>query len=105
MGLLTLQVLRRAAAGCVRPKLFSQRTAWWLIAYDSNNLVLSLHIHWTLQVDPLGDLSTELEKSLGKLVKAKYDTDFYIVHRWGCCHVLGCCVSRGRSWTPAQLQG
>ena len=30
-----------------------------------------------LQADPLGDLSTELERELGKLVKAKYNTDNY----------------------------
>lgn len=33
-------------------------------------------------VDPLGDLNTELERALGKLVKAKYNTEFYILHRY-----------------------
>jgi len=33
-------------------------------------------------VDPLGDLSTETERALGKLVKDKYKTDFYILHRY-----------------------
>lgn len=33
-------------------------------------------------VDPLGDLSTEQERVLGQLVKAKYDTDFYILHKY-----------------------
>lgn len=33
-------------------------------------------------VDPLGDLNTELERSLGQLVKEKYGTDFYILHRY-----------------------
>ena len=33
-------------------------------------------------VDPLGDLSTEQERVLGALVKEKYDTDFYILHRY-----------------------
>jgi aspartyl/asparaginyl-tRNA synthetase len=33
-------------------------------------------------VDPLGDLSTAHERILGGLVKAKYDTDFYILHRY-----------------------
>jgi len=33
------------------------------------------------QIDPMDDLSTELERNLGKLVKQKYDTDFYIVHK------------------------
>lgn len=33
-------------------------------------------------VDPLGDLSTEVERQLGKLVKEKYKTDFYILHRY-----------------------
>lgn len=32
--------------------------------------------------DPYGDLTTELERALGKLVKAKYNTDFYILHRF-----------------------
>lgn len=32
--------------------------------------------------DVLEDLSTETEKTLGKLVKEKYDTDFYILHRY-----------------------
>jgi len=35
-----------------------------------------------MQIDPLGDLSTETERSLGKLVKQKYGTDFYIVHKY-----------------------
>lgn len=33
-------------------------------------------------VDPLGDLNTELERALGKIVKDKYGTDFYILHRY-----------------------
>lgn len=33
-------------------------------------------------IDPMDDLSTELERSLGKLIKQKYDTDFYIIHRY-----------------------
>ncbi|KAI3429721.1 hypothetical protein D9Q98_010037 [Chlorella vulgaris] len=33
-------------------------------------------------VDPLGDLNTELERALGKLVKEKYNTEFYILHRY-----------------------
>ena len=32
-------------------------------------------------VDPLGDLNTAAERHLGGLVKAKYGTDFYILHR------------------------
>ena len=35
-----------------------------------------------LQADPLGDLSTELERELGKLVKAKYKTDFYMLYNY-----------------------
>lgn len=35
-----------------------------------------------LQADPMGDLSTEIERELGKLVKAKYHTDFYILHSY-----------------------
>lgn len=38
------------------------------------------------QVDPLGDLNTAAERALGALVKAKYGTDFYILHR--CEHGL-----------------
>jgi aspartyl-tRNA synthetase len=33
-------------------------------------------------VDPFGDLSTETERTLGRLVKDKYGTDFYILHRY-----------------------
>ncbi len=33
------------------------------------------------QLDPLGDLNTEAERALGALVKAKYDTDFYVLTR------------------------
>lgn len=32
--------------------------------------------------DPLGDLTTETEKALGKLVAEKFDTDFYILYRY-----------------------
>ena len=35
-----------------------------------------------LEVDPFGDLSTETERVLGRLVKEKYATDFYILHRY-----------------------
>ena len=34
------------------------------------------------EVDPFGDLSTETERVLGRLVKEKYSTDFYILHRY-----------------------
>ena len=30
----------------------------------------------------MGDLTTELERSLGKIVKEKYKTDFYILYRY-----------------------
>ncbi|KAF8065924.1 IBI1 [Scenedesmus sp. PABB004] len=33
-------------------------------------------------VDPLGDLNTELERRLGRLVREKHGTDFYILHRY-----------------------
>ena len=33
-------------------------------------------------VDPLGDLSTELERKLGALVKEKYKTDFYMLYKY-----------------------
>lgn len=35
-----------------------------------------------LQADPQGDLSTELERELGKLVKQKYNTDFYMLYNY-----------------------
>ncbi|PWA89950.1 class II aminoacyl-tRNA and biotin synthetases superfamily protein [Artemisia annua] len=35
-----------------------------------------------IEVDPLGDLNTETERALGKLVLEKYDTEFYILHRY-----------------------
>lgn len=34
------------------------------------------------QADPYGDLSTELERSLGRLVAEKYNTDFYMLYRF-----------------------
>lgn len=34
------------------------------------------------EVDPLGDINTEMEKKLGEIVKAKFGTDFYIMHRY-----------------------
>ncbi|KAK9735110.1 hypothetical protein RND81_04G184900 [Saponaria officinalis] len=34
------------------------------------------------EVDPFGDFNTETEKKLGALVREKYDTDFYILHRY-----------------------
>lgn len=37
---------------------------------------------WCAQPDPLGDLTTELERNLGKIVKQKYNTDFYILYRY-----------------------
>lgn len=35
-----------------------------------------------VQADPQGDLSTELERELGKLVKQKYNTDFYMLYNY-----------------------
>ncbi|KAI3970685.1 hypothetical protein MKX01_024332 [Papaver californicum] len=35
-----------------------------------------------VEVDPLGDLNTEVERKLGKLVLEKYGTEFYILHRY-----------------------
>ncbi|XP_077238621.1 aspartate--tRNA ligase 1, cytoplasmic-like [Tasmannia lanceolata] len=35
-----------------------------------------------IEVDPLGDLNTETERKLGHLVLEKYDTEFYILHRY-----------------------
>ncbi|CAD6240651.1 unnamed protein product [Miscanthus lutarioriparius] len=34
------------------------------------------------ELEPMGDLTTEAEKVLGRLVKEKYGTDFYILHRY-----------------------
>ena len=33
-------------------------------------------------VDPFEDLNTEMERTLGRLVKEKYDTDFYVLHKF-----------------------
>ncbi|KAL7111266.1 hypothetical protein ACP275_05G077600 [Erythranthe tilingii] len=35
-----------------------------------------------VEVDPLGDLSTETERKLGQLILEKYDTEFYILYRY-----------------------
>lgn len=35
-----------------------------------------------IEVDPFGDFNTETERKLGRLVREKYDTDFYILHRY-----------------------
>ncbi|XP_047322277.1 LOW QUALITY PROTEIN: aspartate--tRNA ligase 2, cytoplasmic-like [Impatiens glandulifera] len=35
-----------------------------------------------VEVDPLGDLNTEIERKLGQLVFEKYGTEFYILHRY-----------------------
>ncbi|KAF3593652.1 hypothetical protein DY000_02027697 [Brassica cretica] len=35
-----------------------------------------------VQADPLGDLNTETERKLGEPVREKYDTEFYILHRY-----------------------
>ncbi|XP_020594784.1 aspartate--tRNA ligase 2, cytoplasmic-like [Phalaenopsis equestris] len=35
-----------------------------------------------VEVDPFGDLNTEAERTLGRLVLQKYDTEFYILHRY-----------------------
>mmetsp|Transcript_20275 Transcript_20275/g.24224 ORF Transcript_20275/g.24224 Transcript_20275/m.24224 type:complete len:544 (-) Transcript_20275:126-1757(-) len=41
-----------------------------------------LHDAGYTDVDPLDDLSTEIERVLGRLVKEKYHTDFYMLHRY-----------------------
>ena len=46
-------------------------------------------------VDPLGDLGTAQERELGRLVKEKYDTDFYILHKYP--------VARGEGATPCRI--
>ncbi|KAG0479564.1 hypothetical protein HPP92_010422 [Vanilla planifolia] len=35
-----------------------------------------------IEVDPFGDLNTEAERTLGRLVLDKYNTEFYILHRY-----------------------
>ena len=35
-----------------------------------------------LQAQPLEDLSTELERELGKIIKKTHNTDFYIIQRF-----------------------
>ncbi|XP_051119263.1 aspartate--tRNA ligase 2, cytoplasmic [Andrographis paniculata] len=35
-----------------------------------------------VEVDPFGDLNTESERKLGQLVLEKYNTEFYILHRY-----------------------
>ncbi|CAA0838122.1 Class II aminoacyl-tRNA and biotin synthetases superfamily protein [Striga hermonthica] len=35
-----------------------------------------------IEIDPLGDLNTESERKLGQLVLEKYDTEFFILHRY-----------------------
>ncbi|XP_030475496.2 aspartate--tRNA ligase 2, cytoplasmic-like [Syzygium oleosum] len=35
-----------------------------------------------VEIDPLGDFSTEVERKLGQLVLEKYGTEFYILHRY-----------------------
>ncbi|ESQ42710.1 hypothetical protein EUTSA_v10015942mg [Eutrema salsugineum] len=35
-----------------------------------------------VEVDPLGDLNTETERKLGQLVLEKYNTEFYMLHRF-----------------------
>ncbi|KAL6639782.1 hypothetical protein ACP70R_022604 [Stipagrostis hirtigluma subsp. patula] len=34
------------------------------------------------EIEPMGDLNTEAEKKLGRLVREKYDTDFFILYRY-----------------------
>ncbi|XRB18159.1 aspartate--tRNA ligase [Pseudoscourfieldia marina] len=41
-----------------------------------------LHEAGYTHVDPYGDLNTETERVLGKLVKQKYKTDFFILHKY-----------------------
>ena len=35
-----------------------------------------------LQPDIMGDMTTELERELGRIVKEKYKTDFYVLYRY-----------------------
>ena len=51
-------------------------------ARDANFGLIEILFMHRLQADPLGDLSTELERELGKLVKEKYKTDFYMLYNY-----------------------
>jgi hypothetical protein len=53
-----------------------------LLAVCSAEGIKMLQDDGLTDVDPLGDLNTELERRLGKIVKDKYGTDFYILHRY-----------------------
>ena len=44
--------------------------------------VAMLHEAGHKEVSDLEDLSTEMERTLGKLVREKYDTDFYILDKF-----------------------
>jgi aspartyl/asparaginyl-tRNA synthetase len=44
--------------------------------------VQMLHDAGYTEVSPIEDLSTEMERTLGKLVLEKYDTDFYILDKF-----------------------
>ena len=58
------------------------------LVYPKQTLILSyadgmqLLIDNGFDVDPMGDLSTPMEKQLGRLVKEKYNTDFYILDKF-----------------------
>ena len=43
---------------------------------------MQLLIDAGFDVDPMGDLSTPMEKQLGRIVKEKYNTDFYILDKF-----------------------
>lgn len=45
---------------------------------DARKLLADADVH----IDPEEDLSTPAEKLLGRIVKAKYDTDFYILDKF-----------------------
>ena len=49
----------------------------------------------------MGDLSTEIERELGKLVKAKFHTDFYMLHSYPSAVSLAFCFLACSIWLKA----
>lgn len=47
------------------------------------------------QPDEFGDLTTELERELGRLVKQKHHTDFYVLYRYPLAVRCACSFAKG----------
>ena len=56
--------------------------SFWSIVQGADAALYVTNADVLLQPDVLGDLTTELERELGKLVKKKYNTDFYALYRY-----------------------